>query len=64
MTTLDHPSKVSPDETVPYRLLRSVHGGVEDCENAPEDEHEGVDFPACSRFHFIHRRSGKALGHE
>ena len=36
----------------------------EDRDDVPEDEHEGVDCPACSMFHFIHRRSGKVLGHE
>jgi hypothetical protein len=41
-----------------------VYHWLEERDDVPEDEHEGVDCPACSMFHFIHRRSGKVLGYE
>ena len=49
--------------TCPFTNERVQHW-LEDRDDAPENEHEGVDCPACSRFHFIHRRSGKMLGYE
>jgi hypothetical protein len=32
--------------------------------HAPDDEHEGVECPACAKFHFINRRTGKLLGQD
>jgi hypothetical protein len=49
--------------TCPITNERVQHW-LEDRDDAPEDKHEGIDCPACSRFHFIHRRSGKVLGYE
>ena len=35
-----------------------------DNDDASEDEHEGVNCPACSKLHFINRKTGKVLGYE
>jgi hypothetical protein len=39
-----------------------VQHWLEDREDATEDEHEGIDCPACSNLHFINRKTGKVLG--
>jgi len=49
--------------TCPATNFRVQHW-LENGDDTPEGEHDGVDCPACSRLHFINRRTGKVLGHE
>ena len=32
--------------------------------DAPEDEYEGVICPACTRLHFVNRKTGRLLGQD
>jgi len=49
--------------TCPATGLRVQHR-LDDPDDAPDDEHEGVECPACAKFHFINRRTGKVLGQD
>jgi hypothetical protein len=39
-----------------------VQHWLEDREDATEDEQEGIDCPACSKLHFVSRKTAKVLG--
>ena len=46
--------------TCPTTKLRVQHWLDDD--DAPENEFQGVVCPACTKLHFINRRTGKRLG--
>jgi hypothetical protein len=39
-----------------------VQHWLDDGDEVPEDNYEGVDCPACAQVHFINRKTGKLLG--
>jgi hypothetical protein len=38
------------------------HWRDDDDQDAPENLYEAISCPACTRLHFINRKTGKALG--
>jgi hypothetical protein len=49
--------------TCPETNLRVQHWRDDD-ESVPENEYEGISCPACTKVHFINRKTGKLLGEE
>jgi hypothetical protein len=47
--------------TCPNMGLKVQHW-LEDDDEAPEGEYEGITCPACVRVHFINRKTGKLIG--
>jgi hypothetical protein len=41
-----------------------VQHWLDDGDEVPADDYEGVDCPACPQVHFINRKTGKVLGSE
>jgi hypothetical protein len=37
---------------------------LEDDQDAPDHEYEGVSCPACAMVHFVNRKTGKLLGRD
>jgi hypothetical protein len=37
---------------------------LEDDQDVPDNEYEGITFPACTKVHFINRKTGKLLGQD
>jgi hypothetical protein len=48
--------------TCPTVLMKVQHRLDED--DVPENEYEGITCPACTRLHFINRRTDRLLGHD
>ena len=48
--------------TCPTVSMKVQHWLDED--HVPENEYEGITCPACTRLHFINRRTGRLLGHD
>ena len=42
----------------------NVQHSLEDDQDAPDNEYEGVSCPACARVHFVNRKTGKLLGQD
>jgi hypothetical protein len=42
----------------------NVQHWLDDDEDVPEDEYEGVACPACLKLHFLNRKTGKLLGQD
>jgi hypothetical protein len=42
----------------------NVQHWLDDDEDVPEDEYEGVVCPACLKLHFLNRKTGKLLGQD
>jgi hypothetical protein len=40
----------------------SVHHWLDESDGMPEDRFEPIDCPACTRLHFVNRKTGKLLG--
>jgi len=47
--------------TCPATNFRVQHW-LDDGDDVSEEEHEGVACPACTKLHFINRKTGKVLG--
>ena len=41
-----------------------VQHWLDDDEDAPENEYESMICPACTRLHFLNRKTGKLLGQD
>jgi len=37
---------------------------LEDDQDVPDNEYEGIACPACTKLHFVNRKTGKLLGHD
>jgi hypothetical protein len=37
---------------------------LEDDQDAPDNEYEGITCPACAKLHFVNRKTGKLLGQD
>ena len=37
---------------------------LEDDQDAPDNEYEGIACPACAKVHFVNRKTGKLLGQD
>jgi hypothetical protein len=41
-----------------------VQHWLDDDEDAPENEYDAITCPACTRVHFLNRKTGKLLGQD
>jgi hypothetical protein len=44
--------------------LMNVQHLLEDDQDAPDNEYEGITCPACAKLHFVNRKTGKLLGQD
>jgi hypothetical protein len=42
----------------------NVQHFLEDDQDAPDNEYEGISCPACAKLHFVNRKTGKLLGED
>jgi hypothetical protein len=42
----------------------NVQHFLEDDQDVPDNEYEGIACPACTKLHFVNRKTGKLLGHD
>jgi hypothetical protein len=69
MDQIDHrmTSYIQPMTTFLFKCpvtSESVQGWLDDDESAGEDEYEAVTCLACTRLHFVNRKTRKILGHD
>jgi hypothetical protein len=46
------------------KTLQNVQGWLDDDDEAPENEYEGMPCPACMGLHLFDRKTGKMLGQD
>jgi hypothetical protein len=49
--------------TCPTTSMKVQHW-LDEGEDAPENQYEGITCPACTRLRFLNRRTGELLGHD
>jgi hypothetical protein len=49
--------------TCPATSMKVQHW-LDDDDDVPENEFEGIACPACTRLHFLNRKTGKLLGRD